>query len=44
MKINVVDIADSQLTYEFDGMIGIAPSQLVDSNYGNLGPDVGFLD
>jgi len=34
----------SAISYEYDGMIGIAPRALVAYDIHNLGPAVGFMD
>jgi len=44
IEFNVVDSCNSAISYEFDGVIGLAPRQLVAINPGNLGSSVGFMD
>ena len=44
IEFNAVSSCSTPISYEFDGMIGIAPRQFVDSGAGHLGPDVGFMD
>jgi len=44
IEFNLVDRCDSTMNYEFDGILGIAPRQFVDSGYGNLGLDSSFLN
>ena len=44
LEFNVVDTCNSPISYEFDGVIGLAPRQLVATGPGNLGTSVGFMD
>jgi len=44
LEFNVVDACNGAISYQFDGVIGLSPRQLVASDPGNLGTDVGFMD
>jgi len=45
IQFNVVDsCVDTQVIYEYDGVIGIAPRKLVEDGAGNMGVQEGFMD